>query len=378
MSLRTIQLTAVGDLALYGRVPEAIDGAGADAFCAEGRAALAPGALRFANLEVPLVADAHNTDVMLCGSLSMAHVPRALGLNVVSVANNHIMDAGPDGLRTTLAAVRAQGVLTVGAGENLAEARHPAIVEEGGARIGVLAYAEGNKRLYHHVAGATTPGVAPIDDAAMLADVAALRPSVDVLVVSLHGGVNYMRFAMPEQRRVARLLLAAGADVILGHHPHVLQGVERIGRGLAAYSLGDFICDGGVGNVVRPERVEARRDSAVLTVTLSPGATPGSAPAAAPTTHWTPFRADAGFKPCRLDGAAADAARATLASYDEFYLEGRYPADPWAEAGKEIGGHALEVLWFHVKRGNLGYLAKRMFRIRARHLKMLKGVFSRG
>ncbi|MCU0254103.1 MAG: CapA family protein [Acidobacteria bacterium] len=362
-------VTAVGDLALYGKVPATVTRLGVAAFCDEAAAVLAPGALRFGNLEVPLVESARIDEVYLCGPLELADLPRALGLNVLSLANNHIMDAGPEGLETTLRAVRERGIATAGAGRHLAEARQPALVEAGGARIGVLAYAEGHKRLYHHVATADTPGVAPIDEALVCEDLAALRRRVDVVVLSLHWGVNYMRFAMPEQRQLAKAFAAAGADLILGHHPHVLQGIERIGETLVAYSLGDFVSDPTIGNVIRAERVAARRRTAVLTVHLS-----GSGPSAA---SWTPFRADEEFRPRRLAGDEAQAALAELAGFDRFYEPGRYPDDPWAEAGQEIGGHALAVIWFHLRRGNLGYLAKRLFRIRTRHLKMLKGYLAR-
>ncbi len=364
-----LTITAVGDLALYGKVPAAVSRLGVEAFCREAAATLAPGALRFANLEVPLVADARIDEVYLCGSLGMADVPRLLGVNVLSLANNHIMDGGPDGLETTLAAVRERGILTAGAGPNLAAARQPAILHADGARIGVLAYAEGSKRLYHHVATADTPGVAPIDEALILEDVAALRDKVDLLVLSLHWGVNYVRFAMPEQRRLARTFTEAGVDVLLGHHPHVLQGIERFGTRLAAYSLGDFVCDMTVGNVVRPERVAARRHSAVLHIRYEGGV---------PRTAWTPFHADEDFSPRRVEGEAREAALSTLAGFDRYYEPGHYPDDPWGEAGKEIGEHAMAVILFHLRRGNLGYLAKRMFRIRGRHLKMLKGLLLRG
>jgi poly-gamma-glutamate synthesis protein (capsule biosynthesis protein) len=363
-----VTITALGDLALYGGVPAAVARVGQETFCSEARPVLAEGDLRFANLEVPLVADARIDEVNLCGSLAMAGVPRALGLNVLSLANNHIMDGGPEGLATTLAAVRAEGIATVGAGADLHEARRPAIVETRNARIGVLAYAEGHKRLYHHVATSDTPGVAPIELPLILEDVAALRERVDVIVVSMHWGVNYLRFAMPEQREIARAVVAAGAGVILGHHPHVLQGLERIDRGLVAYSLGDFVCDMTIGNVIRPERVAARRHGAILTVQLEPDR--------APRARWCPFHADEDFRPRRLSGEAEQQALDALAGYDAFYAPGGYPRDPWGEAGREIGEHALAVLWFHLRRGNLGYLSKRILRIRGRHLKMLKGLLS--
>jgi poly-gamma-glutamate synthesis protein (capsule biosynthesis protein) len=239
------------------------------------------------------------------------------------------------------------------------------VVGGDGLRIGVLGYAEGNPTLHHHLATDSRPGAAPIDLELIRADVTALRQTVDRVVVSLHWGVNYTPYAMPQQRELARTLLSLGVDVILGTHPHVISGVEWIEGKPVAYSLGDFVCDPTIGNVVLPERIRARRETAVLQLD----------PAGAHT--WIPYRADESCQPHRLTGAAAAEALAELQRRDARYSDGSYPADPWAAAGETIGGHALQVLWFHLKRGNIGYLSQRFLRIRPRHLRMLRGLLLR-
>lgn len=359
-------ITAIGDLSLYRTVPLTIERVGLENFCREARADLAPGALRFANFEVPLSARPREDDFSLVGPISMAPVVGGLGLNVVNVANNHIMDAGLENFRATLEAIHNVGVKTVGAGMTLADARRPVVLETDSGRIGVLGYAEGNPKLHRHLASIDQPGAAPADADLMREDIVALRPHVDIVVVSLHWGVNYMTYAMPQQRALAAEVLGAGADVIIGTHPHVLQGVERFGRGMVVYSLGDFICDPTVGNVVLPERIRARRETAVIQIDP------------AGEHRWIPYRAGEDCWPQRLHSTAAEEALARIGKLDSIYTDGSYPKDPWAGAGEEIGGHALKVLLFHLKRGNFGYLATRMLRIRSRHLRMLRGLLFRG
>jgi len=257
-----VTITALGDLALYGGVPAAVARSARRPSAPKRapfsrKATFASPTWRCRSSPTPA-----SDEVNLCGSLAMAGVPRALGLNVLSLANNHSWDGGPEGLATTLAAVRAEGIATVGAGADLHEARRPAILETRNARIGVLAYAEGHKRLYHHVATSDTPGVAPIELPLIVEDVAACASGSTSSSCRCTGrelpAVRHARAARDRARRRRR-----GCRRDPRPSPHVLQGLERIDRGLVAYSLGDFVCDMTIGNVIRPERVAARRHGAI-------------------------------------------------------------------------------------------------------------------
>ena len=92
-------------------------------------------------------------------------------------------------------------------------------------------------------AGAETPGVAWLDEAETVAALRSCRSRADMVVLIVHWGIEEYRYPSPEQRAQALRLQAAGADLILGHHPHVLQGVEENSRGVIAYSLGNFLFD---------------------------------------------------------------------------------------------------------------------------------------
>ncbi|MEP7379060.1 MAG: CapA family protein [Chloroflexota bacterium] len=184
------------------------------------------------------------------------------GVDIVNLANNHTLDYGTTAFSDTLATLDALGVSHIGGGLNEAAAHAPVIVERNGLRIGFLGYAlyfaPGTKAAW--VAGAAKPGLAPGSPELVSHEVAALKPQVDVVVVSFHGGTTNSSGPDSQVRAFTRAATAAGAALVIGHHPHVLQGYSRQGNTLVAYSLGNFVFAyfDGVQN-----------DSAILDVTLS-------------------------------------------------------------------------------------------------------------
>ncbi|MEM9606699.1 MAG: CapA family protein [Actinomycetota bacterium] len=162
------------------------------------------------------------------------------GVDVVSLANSHALDYGTAALFETLDHARAAGLVTVGAGANAAEAYAPAVVETDGGPVAVV----GLSLVLSPGWAATVdrPGLASGHDRG--ASVAAVRQAAelaDTVVVAIHWGRELDRCASRQQRDLARALVDAGADVILGHHPHVLQGVDRSDGALVAYSLGNLV-----------------------------------------------------------------------------------------------------------------------------------------
>jgi poly-gamma-glutamate synthesis protein (capsule biosynthesis protein) len=162
------------------------------------------------------------------------------GIDVVSLGNNHTADYGPEGVADTLAALDAAGVTHAGAGMDEAFARRPALVQTQGLRIAFLSYTDIMENTF---AGPDSAGVALASVDAIDADVRAARATADVVVVSLHSGVEYTDAPQPDQQQLARAAIDAGALLVLGHHPHTLQGWERYGGGLIVYSLGNFVFD---------------------------------------------------------------------------------------------------------------------------------------
>jgi poly-gamma-glutamate synthesis protein (capsule biosynthesis protein) len=168
---------------------------------------------------------------------------RASGFTVLSTANNHAFDQGPMGVRETLERLRAEHLLAIGSGEDRPRAESLQILERQGVRVAFLGFTDLfnidlNRR-------ATEPWVRPLDLEPSIQAVREARRQADLVVVSVHWGNEYQHTPTKRQRDIALALVTAGCDVILGHHPHVLQPTEVLeveGRkALVAFSLGNFI-----------------------------------------------------------------------------------------------------------------------------------------
>ncbi len=165
------------------------------------------------------------------------------GVRVANLANNHAMDYGADALADTIDLLESAGVMTIGAGRDSDEAYRYRILTTGGgvsvAFVGVSLVVPAN-----FAAGSSTPGIASAhtpDLARVLDTVRAAAAAADAVVVAVHWGIERDPCPADSQRRLARQFLDAGADTVIGHHPHVLQPVEHAAGKLVAYSLGNFI-----------------------------------------------------------------------------------------------------------------------------------------
>ena len=166
------------------------------------------------------------------------------GFDVLTLANNHTVDFGRDALVDTLKAVHAAGIRSIGAGANDLQARRPAIVEAGGLRVAFLGYSDVNPSGFN--ATSTSPGTAKADVAAITADVHAALRRADVAVCFFHWGVELHADPDARQRQFASACLNAGAQVVLGAHPHVLGGVATPApHALVAWTLGNFVFPSG-------------------------------------------------------------------------------------------------------------------------------------
>jgi poly-gamma-glutamate synthesis protein (capsule biosynthesis protein) len=236
----------------------------------------------FANLETPIApaAGAGTREYVFNAPPEAVAALRDAGVDVVSVANNHAFDQGRAGFEETLRRVEAGGLRAVGAGPADRPAG-PAVVTANGLSIAFLGWAhffnqEGN------ACPPARPGAPPCVQAAQLdrgraiEAVKAAAAQADAVVVSLHWGVEYETQPRPEDVALAHALADAGALVVLGHHPHVLQPVELYRRAdgraaVIAYSLGNFVSNQSRKYVhgVTPEKVAATRDGLLLRVALA-------------------------------------------------------------------------------------------------------------
>lgn len=257
---RPLRLLLVGDLILGEPDP--------DFFFTATRDTLRAGDLVIGHVEVPHTARGRALEFDVPAEASPPEALHALaraGFHVATLAGNHVFDFGADGIADTREALRAAGIAACGAGADLRAAEQPAIVARGGLRVGVLsfncvgpaaAWAGEDKAgcAYVRVLGpdGACVGPSPREVRASRLDcdsvraaqrqVEALRRDVDVLIVSLHQGIVHMPAELaPYERPLARALVEAGASLIVGHHAHILRGVELVGDAPVFYGLGNFV-----------------------------------------------------------------------------------------------------------------------------------------
>ena len=169
---------------------------------------------------------------------------RGGGVDVASMANNHGLDYGVDGLRDSLAAAKRYDFPVVGIGLNAKQAYRPFRRTINGQRIAVIGATQvlDDHLISSWTAGPRQPGLASAKDVPRLVqEVRAARRSSDTVVVYLHWGVELEQCPSADQRALAKALVAAGADVVVGGHAHRLQGAGRMGEALVGYGLGNFV-----------------------------------------------------------------------------------------------------------------------------------------
>ena len=221
------------------------------------------------------------------GPPSFAPALARAGINVVTMGNNHSVDYGRAALRDTIARLEKAGVQVVGAGKDFDDARSPAIVTTAsGATVGFLGYSDVWWPGFE--ATSTRAGVAQAftDVKRMKRDIKALSAKVDYVVVGFHWGYEYQHYPVSQQTKEGHAAIDAGADLVIGHHPHVLQGFETYKRRLIAYSLGDLVFDhisvpSGqtvlVDATLKPDGVSARLVPAYASTTGIPSIQHGEA-----------------------------------------------------------------------------------------------------
>jgi hypothetical protein len=234
-----IALGFVGDVCLGGGLQEHVVRHGADYYFENVRELFAPmdmvcGNLEFCAVAGPCAEVAKN--VMKVPRNAIDGLARS-GIGVWGLANNHVMDAGPAGLAVTRSFLEEHGLGHFGAGDNIALSERPYVTEIAGVRIALVGACD----VPQCYATETDPGVAPATEARLLARVAAAKAQAAVVVCVLHADFEFSDYPAPARVRLARALVDHGADLVIQHHPHVVQGIERYGAGLIAYSLGNFV-----------------------------------------------------------------------------------------------------------------------------------------
>ncbi len=265
-----IVINAVGDVMLAGRWTTTLRKNGYASIFQNVTKELTTGDLTIANLESPVArggTEFTGKKFRFRAEPELAGALKNSGIQLVTLANNHSMDFGGEALAETVENLKQAGVAWIGAGANIHEARQMALYTIKGKKIAFLGYSL--TQPVEFFAGKDRPGTAPGFETYFLEDIRRARQQADVVIVSFHWGTEGKSDIQPYQRTVAHRAVDAGADVIIGHHPHVLRGVERYKSGIIFYSLGNFAfasksktADAGV--IVRLRFDEEKREAELL------------------------------------------------------------------------------------------------------------------
>jgi poly-gamma-glutamate synthesis protein (capsule biosynthesis protein) len=245
--LGELRLVAVGDVMMHADVKQAAEETegGFPALWADLVPLFQGADLAFANLETPIAPKTGRPGrpYQFNAPEGLPAALRASGLTVLSTANNHAFDQGGRGVKETLERLRAEQLVTLGSGDSQAQAEQVQVYERNGVKLALLGFTDlFNLDLNHQ---ADRPWVRLMDLDPAVQAVKAARKVADAVFVSIHWGDEYSHVPTRRHRQIAEALVAAGADLLVGHHPHALQPMELVEAGgrtaLVAYSLGNFI-----------------------------------------------------------------------------------------------------------------------------------------
>ena len=198
----------------------------------------------FGNLEGPISDKGNNQGSIYSFRMRPDAIEglRDAGFDVLSVANNHIGDWGISAIENTLERLQNRSIVPIGAGLNAKEAYQSRVISKNGVRVAYFAFSEFETGFVETSEDA--PGIAIIGDGEkMIESINDAKNNADIVVVSFHFGDEYQSKPNEYQQRITKRVVDAGADVVVGHHPHVVQPLERYNNSYIAYSLGNFVFD---------------------------------------------------------------------------------------------------------------------------------------
>lgn len=244
ISSKNVTISFGGDVLLDGHVGDLIEQKGASHILEDVKLILLASDVNMVNLENPISergtkegdkqytfkAKPRNLKVLTDG-----------GINIVSLANNHVLDFGTDAFLDTLKHLKASNIRYVGAGEDDTSAYAPVYLDVKGTKLAFIAASHVIPFVSWH-AGTKKPGVASTyEPTRVLSEIAKAKSKADIVAVYIHWGEEMNPYPLNYQKNLAKLYIDKGADIVVGSHPHVLQGIEYYKGKIIAYSLGNFI-----------------------------------------------------------------------------------------------------------------------------------------
>ena len=249
---QAITVKAVGDVMLSRKVGRLMNEDGVDYPVKKVADYLADADFTFGNLESPISGKGTKLPGKGIWFRAEPYTVEALqiaGFDLVCLANNHMMDYDEPALLETGEILDKAGILHIGSGANKEEAAKIEITEVKGVKIAWIAYSEMADLFFSFEyprrlrAEQDKPGINSYNIDNICADIESVRDKADIVIVTLHWGLEYQDYPQDYQTAHAHKMIDSGADLIIGHHPHCIQGMEAYKNGLIFYSLGNFIFD---------------------------------------------------------------------------------------------------------------------------------------
>ncbi|MGE5329331.1 MAG: CapA family protein [Deltaproteobacteria bacterium] len=243
-SNKSARISIVGDILLDRGVKKQIQSKGEKYPYSEIQDVLKKSDVVIGNLECPITQKGtpvlKDRKLIFKADVSNAAALKAAGFSILNLANNHSMDQGQEGLKNTMNNLSKAGIITVGAGLNRDNASQAKFVKVSNTTLGVLGYSHFPSEGYFF--SENEPDVAQVNEN-IEKNVAEAKRKCDFLIVSIHWGKEFNNYPSDYQIKLAHVLIENGADMIIGHHPHVLQGVEKYKDKFIFYSVGNFVFD---------------------------------------------------------------------------------------------------------------------------------------
>jgi Bacterial capsule synthesis protein PGA_cap len=338
----TVRLYAVGDIGLSGRVNLTGKREGFSYLFHDIAPLLRNGDIVFGNLEGTLTSNVPER-ALFVGPPNGARAIFDAGFTLLSVANNHIYDYGATGLSSTIAAIEHCGITPLGAGNSSVFARALVRTDKGELRIGWLGCGRTLQKQ-----DSVGPCFWEFNKEELLAAIRQNRKAVDVLIISIHIGNMYLDYPHPAHKAMSEELASEGADLVLMHNAHVLQGVEVMNdRNVVCYNMGNFLFDWQQGYLQNDIMLKEQREGAVFLFDLDVNGI--SLAAALPT--WIDDT-------CCVRWAVGERGRNILdrlARVSEDLRDDYAPAF-WSQYSERNIRAILSMLWFHSRNGNLSVL----------------------
>jgi poly-gamma-glutamate capsule biosynthesis protein CapA/YwtB (metallophosphatase superfamily) len=352
-------LSFVGDVMLMPTVEKSISEYGDDYIFGEVRDCLCRSDVVFGNLEAPI--STRGTPLKF-KNVTFRAAPNVVAtlkrgcFDVVSVANNHIFDYGEEALLDTLDILRESGISPVGAGSNRQEAYQPVTIEKAGLSVAFIACAfpcEATRRKKHEAQAAE------LDFKTVGAMAQTLKAENDLVIASIHTGIEYIDQPIPDVRESCLDLLNAGVDIIIGTHPHVLQAIETLDGKVIAYSLGNFVC----GRIAEAKNDDRIWKSGILQVHIEDKKVMGY--------DLLPVRIRSSGQPYLLKGEQKLNALAEMKTLSDMLRNPQVEKNFWRLAGHRAVNDTIPVFIRKCKQQGLPYFIETMSHIRPKHFRLI-------